>query len=226
MCGRYTLIEEDGVLRRRFVHYWEVHLPRPFRYNIAPTQEVLAITNHRGEESEAELFRWGLIPYWAKDMRIGNRMINARSETLAEKPAFKRPFAKRRCLILADGCFEWHRLPGGTTPMRVVLKSREPFAFAGLWHYWKRRNRDGILSCSIITTEPNSMMAPIHNPVILKCEAEELWLDRTIEDTDLLSNVLLPYAPEEMEAYEVSRVVNRPENDVPECVVPLSPPML
>jgi len=224
MCGRFTLIEEDGVLKRRFV-YWEEHLPRPSRYNIAPTQEVLAITNHRGEP-KAEMVRWGLIPYWAKDIKIGNKMINARAETLTEKPAFKRPFAKCRCLILADGYYEWRRLPGGKTPMRVLLKSREPFAFAGLWDYWKPRNGEGIVSCSIITTEPNSMMAPIHNrmPVILKHEAEEFWLDRTVEDTDLLSDLLAPYPSDEMEAYEVSRLVNSPDNDVPECVVPVQPP--
>ena len=150
-------------------------------------------------------------------------MINARAETVAEKPSFRRALVRRRCLVLSDGFFEWRKHGGKKTPVRVVLKSGEPFAFAGLWETWRPRGGEAIRSCTIITTEPNSFMEPIHNrmPVILSRDAESAWLDRGIEDADLLAGLLAPYPSEEMAAYQVSTLVNSPRNDLPDCIAPL-----
>ena len=150
-------------------------------------------------------------------------MINARAETVAEKPSFRRALVRRRCLVLSDGFYEWRTHGGKKTPVRVVLKSGDPFAFAGLWETWRPRGGEAIRSCTIITTEPNSFMEPIHNrmPVILSRDAESAWLDRGIEDADLLTGLLAPYPSEEMAAYQVSTLVNSPRNDLPDCIAPL-----
>ena len=220
MCARYTLTVDLTQLQRRFSFVAE-ELPYAPRYNVAPTQQVLALVNE--EEVQPAFLRWGLIPPWAKDHKIGNRMINARAETVAEKPSFRRALARRRCLVLSDGFYEWRAQGGKKTPVRVVMKSGEPFAFAGLWESWRPRGGEAIRSCTIITTEPNSFMEPIHNrmPVILSRDAESAWLDRGIEDADLLAGLLAPYPSEEMAAYQVSTLVNSPRNDLPACIAPL-----
>ena len=220
MCARYTLTVDLTQLQQRFSFVAE-ELPYIPRYNVAPTQQVLALINDDG--MQPAFLRWGLIPPWAKDPKIGNRMINARAETVAEKPSFRRALARRRCLVLSDGFFEWRKHGGKKTPVRVVLKSGDPFAFAGLWETWRPRGGEAIRSCTIITTEPNSFMEPIHNrmPVILSRDAESAWLDRGIEDADLLAGLLAPYPSEEMAAYQVSTLVNSPRNDLPACIAPL-----
>jgi putative SOS response-associated peptidase YedK len=169
------------------------------------------------------LLRWGLIPSWAKDAAIGNRMINARAETVAEKPSFRRALQQRRCLILADGFYEWRQEGKKKTPLFITLASREPFAFAGLWETWRPPDGEAIHSCTIITTTPNALMESIHNrmPVILAREAETTWLDRTITEPEKLLPLLVPYPETLMDAYEVALTVNSPRNDSPACIAPI-----
>jgi putative SOS response-associated peptidase YedK len=184
-------------------------------------------------QNKIDFFVWGLIPSWAKDPAIGAKMINARAETLAEKPSFKTAYKRRRCLVLTDGFFEWrvaHPSKGGSrggvkTPMYIQLKSQEPFAFAGLWESWRSGEGDHILSCAIITTQPNELMAPIHNrmPVILPRQAYSQWLDPAEQSAGQLQHLLVPYPAEEMTAYPVSKLVNSPKNDLPDCIQPIEP---
>ena len=164
--------------------------------------------------------KWGLIPFWAKDPKIGSRMINARAETVAEKPAFRNALKKRRCLVLADGYYEWQKTPVGKRPFRIVMRSGEPFAFAGLWETWKDPEGNVIPSCTIITTAANDFLAPIHNrmPIILPREKEERWLDTGFDDQATLTSVLIPHPGEDMDAYEVSTMVNYARNDGPEVI--------
>ena len=217
MCGRYSLVMDLSVLAQRF-EFDDAGLSADPAYNIAPTQQALTVREGEGGRTAA-FMRWGLIPPWANDASIGARMINARAETAAEKPAFRTALRRRRCLVLADGFYEWRKVEGSKAkrPMRIVLKTGEPFAFAGLWEEW--RNPDGVLvpSCTIITTTPNDLLAPIHDrmPVILSRDAEPLWLDASIGDPGLLANVLRPYPADAMDAYEVSSLVNSAVNDTP-----------
>ena len=219
MCGRFSLIANLQELGERF-GFDPGGLTHPPRYNAAPTQPVLAVMN--GEERRAEHLRWGLIPSWAKDAQMGSRMINARAETLAERPAFRAAFARRRCLVLADGFYEWRRSGNSRIPMRIVMKSREPFAFAGLWDTWQDPEGEVVRSCTIITTEPNELLQPIHDrmPVILAEGAESLWLDDDLRDPLALGSLLTPYPDGALEAYRVCPLVNRPSNDGPEVIVP------
>src|SRR5262245_17441469 len=209
MCGRFTLTTELDQIEERFSFHRSAKVSFTTRYNIAPSQSVLTVRVD-GTERRAEFFRWGLIPSWAKEEAIGNRMINARAETLAEKPSFKRALQKRRCLIVADGFYEWKAEGKKKTPMFISLKSHEPFGFAGLWETWKTPQGEAIHSCTIITTTPNTLMEQIHNrmPVILSREAETAWLDHTIDDPQKLLSLLQPYPDKEMTAYEVSLLVN------------------
>ncbi|NOZ05072.1 MAG: SOS response-associated peptidase [Chloroflexi bacterium] len=221
MCGRFTLASDPATLQEAFPGF---ALPptgelRP-RYNIAPSQDIAAIANDA--QNRVRFFRWGLIPFWAKDEKVGYRMINARAETLAEKPSFRTAYRKRRCLILADGFYEWQSDGRTKTPMYVRLKSKEPFAFAGLWEVWSPTNESAIYSCTIITTTPNTLLEPIHNrmPVILPPEAYDLWLDPTEQTPDHLHDLLAPYPPEQMIAHPVSTLVNNPRHDSPDCIIP------
>ncbi|MAP39061.1 MAG: hypothetical protein CL879_05510 [Dehalococcoidia bacterium] len=192
-------------------------------FNIAPTQEVLAVTND-GSENRPELMRWGLVPSWANDLKIGNRMINARSETLAEKPSFRTAFKRRRCLIPADGFYEWKREGKAKKPMLITANPGGLFAFAGLWETWKQPDDSWLLTCAIITTSANEFMKSIHDrmPVILPRESEASWLDPEEQDTAMLSELLLPYDSDRMEAYEVSTLVNSPRNNFPEVIEPVA----
>ena len=220
MCGRFTLTADLDRLEERFA-FRAVNLSFVPRYNVAPSQPVLTLID--AQEHRAGFLRWGLIPSWAKDPAIGDRMINARAETVAEKPSFRRALQKRRCLILADGFYEWRKEGKKKTPLFITLKSRDPFAFAGLWETWKSPTGEAIHSCTIITTTPNILMASIHDrmPVILLRKAESLWLDRTVEDPQALLPLLMPYPAEEMAAYAVSPLVNSPRNDTPVCIEPV-----
>ena len=220
MCGRYSLIADIQELARQFEFDGTGFEDSP-RYNVAPTQAVLTVTNR--DARHAEYMRWGLIPSWAKDASIGNRMINARGETVAQKPSFRNALQRRRCLVLADGFYEWQKVGKGKQPMRIVLKSREPFAFAGLWETWRNPEGETIRSCTIITTEANDLLRPIHErmPVILPRELEEFWLDGDITDSAALSDVLCPYPDESMETYQVSPLVNKATNNSADLIVPL-----
>ncbi len=222
MCGRFSLgVNLDDLIDvfPDFTFPPETEL----RYNIAPTQNVLVIPNNTA--GYANFFRWGLIPSWAKDPEIGNRLINARGETLAEKPSFRAAYLRRRCLILSDGFYEWQAIPGSKAklPLYIQLATKKPFAFAGLWELW-RPDDTPILSCTIITTEPNALLASIHNrmPVILSPGDYALWLDPAEQKPAALNHLLTPYPANLMTAYPVSRLVNSPANDTPACIVPSS----
>ena len=221
MCGRYTLSRPGDLLTELGVETTE---PLKARYNIAPTQQV-PVVRAAGEEAARELvsLRWGLIPFWAKDIKIGNRMINARSETVASKPAFRTSLRRKRCAILADGFFEWKKVADGKQPFHIYLKDHRPFVFAGLWDRWDKGPIDPIESFTILTTSPNDKVAELHNrmPVILTPDALELWLDPTVDDASRLVKLLQPYAADEIEFSPVSKLVNRPSNDVPQCIVPI-----
>jgi putative SOS response-associated peptidase YedK len=222
MCGRFTLTVDPAKLQDAFT---DIDFPARFapRFNIAPTQPVLAIPNDG--HNKADFFVWGLIPTWAKDPSIGNRLINARGETLAEKPSFRGSYKYKRCLIIADGFYEWKQQPGTKTkiPHFIHMQDRQPFAFAGLWDEWNSPDGSQLRSCTIITTEPNDFMAPIHNrmPVILPTDAYAKWLDTMPQTPENLNPLIKPYPAEEMAAYPVSTLVNNPKNDRAECVVPV-----
>ena len=217
MCGRYTLIADLGDLAQRFEFDGSDFSYDP-GYNIAPTESVLTVRNLDGRE--AAFMRWGLIPFWAKDPKIGARMINARAETVAEKPAFRSALKRRRCLVLADGYYEWQKTPAGKRPYRIIMHSGEPFAMAVLWETWNDPKGNVVPSCTIITTAANDFLSPIHNrmPVILPRESEEMWLDSGVEDPASLIGILAPYPEECMDAYEVSTIVNYARNDGPEVI--------
>ncbi len=217
MCGRYNLILNLTVLGERF-RFDANQLTLKAAYNVAPTQDVLTLIG--GESRRAGFMRWGLIPFWAKDRSIGSRLINARAETVVDKPSFRDAFRRRRCLVLADGFYEWRRTGSGKRPMRVALRSGEPFAFAGIWSMWKDPEDNSIPTCAIITTSANELLRLIHHrmPAILPREMEGFWLDRSIQDTTELRSVLTPYPDDAMEAYEVSTLVNSVANDGPELI--------
>lgn len=220
MCGRYTIYTDLTQLAERFgFDAGEIDfLPS---YNVAPTQSVLTVV--RSERSRAELMRWGLIPSWTKNMPKGNPVINARAETVAEKPSFRTALLRRRCLVIADGFYEWQKTPDGKRTMRIAMDDGRPFAFAGLWETWKSPDSRLVKSCTIITTSANDRLQSIHSrmPVILTREAEELWLDNGIEDAETASQVLAPYPLQDLRAYEVSSLVNSPRNNAPELVAPV-----
>jgi putative SOS response-associated peptidase YedK len=220
MCGRFTLKSNQRAVAEAFDGVTPP-LELPPRYNIAPSQPVAVIANT--DEKVVDYFIWGLIPSWAKDGKIGNRLINARSETVAEKPSFRTAYRRRRCLILADGFYEWQKNSDKSkTPVYIQLKSQNPFAFAGLWEEWFSPHGDRVLSCTIITTMPNQLMAPIHNrmPVILPPESYNRWLIPDEQPVKVLQPLLKPFPSEFMTAYPVSTYVNNPRNDSQQCIVP------
>ncbi len=224
MCGRYTVTDTGDLLADLGVEATE---PLQASYNVAPTQKVPVVravsdAARRDGEAARELvdLRWGLIPFWAKDIKIGNRMINARSETVATKPAFRSSLRRKRCAVLADGFYEWRKVDGGKQPYLIHLKGHRPFVFAGLWDRWSKGPIDAIESFAILTTSPNDKLAELHNrmPVILTPEATDLWLDPTVDDASRLVRVLEPYDSDEIDFFPVSKMVNRPSNNVPQCV--------
>ncbi len=220
MCGRFTLTLDPDEVQQAFD--LSSPLPAEFtpRYNIAPSQAVAVIAN--GPSRKLEFFKWGLIPSWAKDPKIGNRMINARAETLNEKPSFRTALKKRRCLILADGFYEWKKEGKTKTPVYLQLKEGEPFAFAGLWETWKSPEEEVIKSCTIITTGPNALVKKIHDrmPVILPAQAYDLWLSPDELPAEKALSLLKPFAASQMKAVPVSPLVNNPAFDSRECIIP------
>jgi putative SOS response-associated peptidase YedK len=220
MCGRFTRKEN----MQHLAELLGLPLPPPLppRYNIAPSQLVACVrTNPETTEREWVELQWGLVPSWAKDSNIGHKLINARGETVAEKPSFRHAFQQQRCLVLADGFYEWKREGKAKQPYYVRMKDHRLFAFAGLWEHWEKQE-PAIESCSLITIQANAVLEPIHArmPVILPEHAYSSWLDPTLKNVVYLSGLLEPYGAEEMEAYPVSLMVNNPRNDQPECVVP------
>ncbi|MFD4819006.1 SOS response-associated peptidase [Peribacillus butanolivorans] len=219
MCGRFTLFTDIEEIIDRFDIQAPFNAEYQFSYNIAPSHSVLSVIND-GSRNRLGYLRWGLIPYWAKDEKMGYKMINARAETIAEKTSFKNSYKKKRCLILADSFYEWKKTPERKIPMRIKLKSNVPFGMAGLWESWKSPEGITIYSCSVITTTPNELMTSIHDrmPVILKPEDEKTWLDPSINDTAYLQQYLKSFDTEQMEAFEVSNDVNSPKNNSPKLI--------
>jgi putative SOS response-associated peptidase YedK len=216
MCGRYTLRTSVDALAERF-EIDDTPSSIAASYNVAPTQGVATVLVEDGKR-KLEMLRWGLIPSWADDPQVGNRMINARAETVAEKPSFRKAFRNHRCLVLADGFYEWQKTANGKQPYYIRMEDDSPFAFAGLWESWK--NGSEVRSTTIITTDANDVVAPIHNrmPVILHPEDYGLWLDPDFDEKEPLTTLLKPYPAEAMEAYPVSRRVNSPSNNEPSII--------
>ncbi|MEP7135116.1 MAG: SOS response-associated peptidase [Chloroflexota bacterium] len=221
MCGRFTLTVNPADLQDTFSNY---NFPVRFapRFNIAPSQPILAVPNDGN--LTADFFVWGLIPMWAKDPSIGSRMINARGETLAEKPSFRGSYRHKRCIILADGFYEWKAFGDkkSKTPYFIHMKDRQPFAMAGLWDSWESTDGSSIKTCTIITTGPNELMETIHDrmPVILHPRDHAKWLDASPQTPENLQPLIKPFPADAMSAYPVSTLVNKTTNDMPELVVP------
>lgn len=218
MCGRITFRTEPKLVAELF-DLTSLPLFEP-RYNVAPTQDVLAVRLTGQEGREAVFLKWGLIPFWSKDKSFASKAINARGETLREKPAFREAYKKRRCLIAADGFFEWKKVGKRKEPYLFELAQRGPFAFAGLWERWSDKS-EAIESCTIITTTANELVRPLHDrmPVILPRESFSAWLGET--PLDDLSSLLSPFPAQEMRVTQVNSIVNSVANDSPDCVQPV-----
>ena len=222
MCGRFTLTVSLETLLKIVAERFDIFdseenfdLPR---YNIAPSQQVLAII-HDGEKYRLGTMKWGLVPPFATDEKIGFKMINAKAETIDDKPSYKQSFMHKRCLILADGFYEWDKYSNEKTPYRIIVKDQPMIAFAGIWSRYVKPNGDKLFTCSIITTEANEMMKPIHDrmPVILDEAAQRVWLKKEVSSGEL-KKLLLPYDDNLMEKYVVSKEVNRPANEHPDVI--------
>ncbi|MDY7108582.1 MAG: SOS response-associated peptidase [Planctomycetota bacterium] len=234
MCGRYALMSDPELLVELFA-LASLPVLKP-RYNIAPTQQAPIVRapgasgkGQGGDEGRRRLdfLHWGLIPSWAKDPSMGARMINARSETAAEKPAFRSAMRRRRCLVPADAFYEWQKRAGGKQPYCIRMRDGSPFAFAGLWERWEPPEGEGeetepVESFTILTTTPNAVMKKLHDrmPVIIPREAYDLWLDETVQDPAKLEKLLSPVSGGLLEVYPISRRINSPRHDDPACLDP------
>ena len=224
MCGRFTLFAPGDVLARMFgVDDAQSLAPR---YNIAPSQPVAAarVSPDSGGR-ELTVLRWGLVPSWAKDPSAGDRMINARADTVSEKPSFRSAFRRRRCLVPADGFYEWKRVAGRKQPFYVRFRDGRPFAIASLWERWEGPDGSVLESCALVTTDANDIVSPIHDrmPVILAPKDYALWLDPALQAKEALLPLLCPFPPEDMTAFPVHLQVNNPKVDNPACIEPLAP---
>ncbi len=221
MCGRYSFILEDEMIKERFGVTVRSAIYKA-RYNCAPTQKLAVISNET--PGELSLYRWGLIPFWAKDLSIGNKLINAKSETILEKSSFKNSFRSKRCLVLSDGFYEWRK---GTvkTPFRIMRRDGSAFAMAGIWDKWTNPEGEEIRSFAILTTTPNSLMEKIHDrmPVILDRDVEKRWIENAPAET--LLELMRPCAASSLVAYPVSMLVNSPHQDSPEILEPVGDPI-
>jgi putative SOS response-associated peptidase YedK len=211
MCGRFAQRTDPKRLAKWF-GVEEVPELEP-RYNIAPTQEITAVRETE-DGREMVFYKWGLIPSWAKDTSMGARLINARSETVREKPAFRQSFKQRRCIIPADGFYEWQRTEGRKQPFFFQMRDESPFGFAGLWEQWKGEEGQVINSCTILTTAANEVLKPVHDrmPVILHPDDYSLWLDHDTRKLEMVEDLLRPYPAEEMASYPVSTLINSPRS--------------
>lgn len=212
MCGRFALSSDSEEIKQRF-NLRTVDADLSPHYNIAPGTMIPVILS--SQPDIAVLAKWGLIPAWAKDPKVGYRMINARSENIMDRPAYRRPFISQRCLIPSSGFYEWQKTAAEKIPYFICRKDRSLFAFAGLYDIWKDAEGYPVTSCTILTTEPNSVVAKIHNrmPVILEKDDERQWLDERLHDAQVLETFLKPYPGDSMDAKPVSKAVNNPDND-------------
>ncbi|ARI78379.1 SOS response-associated peptidase [Halobacillus mangrovi] len=220
MCGRFTLFADEKEIIEEFDLDHPIQNYEP-RYNIAPGQKVLAVI-HDGEKKRAGYMYWGLVPSWAKDPKIGYKMINARSETAHEKPSFKNLMSKKRCLIVADSFYEWRKTDSGKQPLRISLENRRLFAFAGLWDQWKKDEEERF-TCTILTQEANTFMEEIHHrmPVILPKSQQEHWIEPVKWKPEQAHDFVHQLSMEDLEAYEVSEYVNTAKNEGPTCIKPI-----
>lgn len=218
MCGRYSFAVIDDLIEERFGVRVRTAIYKA-RYNCAPGQNLAVISNLHPDE--LSFYHWGLIPSWAKDKSIGYNLINAKSETITEKPSYKNAFRSRRCLVPADSFFEWKK-DRDKDPYRILMKDEKPFAMAGIWDHWTNPDGEGIHSFSILTTSPNELVSGIHDrmPVILGQADEKRWLS-PLSDSELL-NLLKPYPPEKMKAYKISKLLNSSKNDSADILIPVS----
>ncbi|MFH7027244.1 MAG: SOS response-associated peptidase [Heteroscytonema crispum UTEX LB 1556] len=222
MCGRFTLSQPEALAQTFGV---EKVADLVAQYNIAPTQMVAAVLpNSKSLSRQFQQLRWGLIPSWAKDPSMGAKLINARAETVAEKRSFRSAFKRRRCLIVADGFYEWQHQEKKKQPFYIRLQDGQPFGFAGLWEQWKSPSGEEIDSCTIVTTEANELMRSLHDrmPVILNPQDYDLWLNPEVQDSEALQKLLRPYAASAMTAYPVSTKVNNPRHNSSDCIKPIS----
>ncbi len=220
MCGRFALVTEKHILEMLFELDYSFNFELKPRFNIAPSQQVPVVRLSSTEEKrELALLKWGLVPFWAKDQTIGNRLINARAETAREKPAFRDAYKKRRLLVPASGFYEWKKEAGGKQPYFITTKNRELISLAGLWERWDQRTEQPLETFTILTTEPNPLVAELHNrmPVIIPPQSFDTWLDPLTEE-DHLQQLLTPYPEDQLHYYPVSRQVNKPSNDFPELI--------
>ena len=224
MCGRLTLqistTQLSAFLDALRMPLFTDLIPR---FNICPTQPVACIRQSENNDRQAALLRWGLVPFWANDLKIGARMINARSETVASKPAFRTAFKSRRCLVIADGFYEWKKVGKTKQPYYISRIDRQPLLMAGLWESWQNQSEpddDPVETCTILTTQANSIMQPLHDrmPVILGEEHFDLWLDNQFKDRVQLEKILVPFAEDELQTWPVGTLVNKAANDEPRCI--------
>jgi putative SOS response-associated peptidase YedK len=218
MCGRYTITVSEDELIARYAAEEPTNRYHTPRFNVAPTQRVPVILNEEGI-IKIDAFKWGLIPFWAKDTKVGFKMINARADTVAEKPSFRTAFKQRRCLIPADGFYEWKKIGSDKQPYRILLKDQQIFSMAGLWESWTSPEGEEVKSCTIITTDPNELMLDIHDrmPMILSVEDEHKWLDKG-KSVEELKAMLQPFPMERMRAYPVCKDVGSVKNQGAELV--------
>ncbi len=224
MCGRYSLSAPGDVIAEVFALAAVPDL-RP-RWNIAPTQEVPVVRAPQAGEGAGrrlDLLRWGLVPSWARDPSIGSRMINARSETAHRKPSFREALRRRRCIVPADGFYEWQRAPGGKVPTRIQRRDGRLLALAGLWESWARGPAEPLVTFTILTTAPSPLLRPIHDrmPVLLRPADRDLWLDSSVQDPARLAPLFVPGSDDILETFAVSRRVNSPAHDDAGCVAPV-----
>lgn len=222
MCGRFTLKTSPAALQDELGLVLSMELAP--RYNISPSQRIAVVPNNG--ENRVELFKWGLVPSWAKDAAIGNRMINARAETLAEKPSFRAGLKKRRCIVLADGFYEWRTEGKKKLPLHIRMKDQRPFAIAGLWETWRDPAGEVLNTCTLITTSPNDFMSRIHDrmPAILPKDRIAAWLSPEAREAAQVLPLLTPWMGDDLEAFPVSTLVNSPAHDRAECVLPAAAP--
>lgn len=221
MCGRFSQAADARALVEQFRLAAEPEEIRP-RWNVAPTQDVAVVRLEDGAQRRLAFLRWGLIPFWAKDEKIGYRTINARSETVFEKPAYRAAVRQRRCLVPATGFYEWKKEGKGKVPHFVRMQDGRPFGIAGLWERWEPPAGETVESCTLLTTTPNALLKPVHDrmPVILPPEDYDLWLDPAVQERDRLEPLLRAFPPDAMEAFPVSRRVNNPRADDATLVQP------
>ena len=221
MCGRYTLLADELKIRQRFDIPYEIDNYHP-NYNIAPSQQVLAII-HDGKKHRAGFLKWGLVPSWAKDEKIGNKMINARSETAHVKPSFRNLMARKRCLVIADSFYEWQKTEDGKIPKRIQLENRELFAFAGLWDKWQNGDKT-LFTCTILTKDSSTFMKNIHHrmPIILPKDKEDIWIKPSFANAKEAHQFLNEIEMEPLTAYSVSDFVNNVKNNDDQCIEPIA----